>query len=323
MIKALGAAAACLAALLLAGESSAQTYPGRSVRIVVPYPAGGPTDVMARLLAQKLSEALGQQFYVENHGGAGGTIGTAAVASAPADGHTILFMTPDFIVQPIVKSKAPYDPVKSFAPITVVAAAPEMIATNPSLPAKNLPELIAFLKANPGKHGYATPGAGSAPHLEGEWIYKITYGLDVVHVPFQGAAPAITSTIAGHTSIVHLAMPALTPHVKDGKLRAIAVTGGKRASAHPDVPTLGESGLPDFRAEFIMGVVAPAGTPRDIVDLLYRRIAGILKLPDIQERLKTLGFEPVESTPDEFAARIKADTEKWSKVVRQANIKVE
>ncbi len=226
-------------------------------------------------------------------------------------------------MQPIVKSKAPYDPVNSFAPITVVAAAPEMIATNPSLPAKNLQELIAFLKANPGKHGYATPGAGSAPHLEGEWIYKITYGLDVVHVPFQGAAPAITSTIAGHTSIVHMAMPALTPHVKDGKLRAIAVTGGKRASAHPDVPTLGESGLPDFRAEFIMGVVAPAATPKDIVDLLHRRIAGILKLPDIQERLTTLGFDPVDSTPDEFAARIKADIEKWSKVVRQANIKVD
>src|SRR5262245_54952289 len=194
-------AAVALAALLVAGECPAQTYPSRSVRIIVPYPAGGPTDVMARLVAQKLSESLGQQFYVENQGGAAGTLGTVAAANAPGDGHTLLFMTPDFVVQPVVRTKVAFDPIKGFAAVTLLAVAPEMIATNPSLPAKNLQELVAFLKANPGKHSYATPGAGSAPHLEGEWIYKITYGLDVVHVPFQGAAPAITSTIAGHTSI--------------------------------------------------------------------------------------------------------------------------
>ena len=177
---------ACLVALLVAGECHAQAYPGRSVRIVVPYPAGGLTDVMARLVAQKLSDSLGQQFYVENHGGAAGTLGTTAVANAAADGYTLLFVTPDFVVQPVVKAKAPFDPIRNFAPVTLLAAAPEMIAVTPSVPAKNLQELVAFLKANPGKHSYATPGAGSAPHLEGEWIYRITYGLDVVHVPFQG-----------------------------------------------------------------------------------------------------------------------------------------
>jgi len=204
-----------------------------------------------------------------------------------------------------------------------MASAPEMIAVHPSVPAKDLQELIALLKANPGKYSYASPGAGSSPHLEGEWIYKVTYGLDVVHVPFQGAAPAVTSTIAGHTPILHMTMPALTPQVKDGKLRAIAITGGKRSPALPDVPTLAESGVAGFEAEFIMGVVAPAGTPKDIVELLHRQIIRILKLPDVLERLATLGYDPVGSTPDEFAAKIRLDSDKWSKVVREANIKIE
>jgi tripartite-type tricarboxylate transporter receptor subunit TctC len=315
--------AACLAALAAASASHAQTYPDGNVRIVVPYPAGGPTDVMARLVGQKLSEALGHQFYVENLAGASGTIGTAAVANAPADGRTILFGTPDFLLQPIVKAKAPYDAVKNFAPVILVASAAEVIAVNPSVPAKNLQELVALLKANPGKYQYATPGVGSPPHLEGEWIYKITYGLDVVHVPFQGAAPAVTSTIAGHTSIIHMTTPALTPHVKDGKLRAIAVTSSKRSSALPDVPTLAESGLPGIEAEFIMLVVAPAATPKHVIELLNGQIVKILKLPDVKERLATLGFDPVGSTPDELAAKIHSETDKWSKVVRQTNIKID
>jgi tripartite-type tricarboxylate transporter receptor subunit TctC len=315
--------AACLAALAVADASYAQTYPDGNVRVVVPYPAGGPTDVMARLVAQKLSETLGQQFYVENLAGASGTIGTAAVANAPADGRTILFGTPDFLLQPIVKAKAPYDAVKNFAPVVLVASAAEVIAVNPSVPAKNLQELVALLKANPGKHQYATPGVGSPPHLEGEWIYKITYGLDVVHVPFQGAAPAVTSTIAGHTSIVHMTAPAVTPHVKDGKLRAIAVTSSKRSSALPDVPTLAESGLPGIEAEFIMLVVAPAGTPKHVIALLNGQIVRILKLPDVKERLATLGFDPVGSTPDELAAKIQSETNKWTKVVRQTNVKID
>jgi tripartite-type tricarboxylate transporter receptor subunit TctC len=315
--------AALLAALAAAGASHAQTYPDGNVRVVVPYPAGGPTDVMARLVAQKLSEGLGQQFYVENLPGASATIGTSAVANATADGRTILFGTPDFLLQPIVKAKPPYDAVKNFAPVALVASAAEMIAVNPSVPAKNLQELVTLLKANPGEHQYATPGVGSPPHLEGEWIYKITYGLDVAHVPFQGAAPAVTSTIAGHTSIIHMTTPALTPHVKDGKLRPIAVTSSKRSSALPDVPTLGESGLLGIEAEFIMLVVAPTATPKHAIELLNGQIVRILKLPDVKERLATLGFDPAGSTPDELAAKIQSETDKWSKVVRQTNIKID
>jgi tripartite-type tricarboxylate transporter receptor subunit TctC len=315
--------AACLVTLLIAGPSHAQSYPSGNVRIVVPYPPGGPTDVMARLLAQKLSEALGQQFFVENRPGASGTTGTIAVANAAPDGYTLLVGTPDFLLQPIVKAKPPYDAIKQFTPITQAAASTEMIAVNPSVPVKNLQELIALLKANPGKHQYGTPGVGTPPHLEGEYIYKITYKVDVVHVPFQGAAPAITSAIAGHTSIVHMTAPSVVPQHKDGKLRAIVVASDRRSPALPEVPTLAESGLPGFSSDFMMVVVAPAGTPKAIVDLLNSQIAKILKLSDVKERLATLGFEPVGSSPEELAAKIKSEGEKWSKVVREANIRID
>jgi tripartite-type tricarboxylate transporter receptor subunit TctC len=315
--------AACLAILMSAAQSHAQGYPSGNVRIIVPYPAGGPTDVMARLLAQKLSEALGQQFIVENRAGASGSTATAAVAIAPPDGYTLLVGTPDFLLQPIVRAKPPYDAIRQFAPITLAASSTEMMAVNPSVPATNLQELIALLKANPGKHQYATPGVGSPPHLEGEFIYKITYKVDVIHVPFPGAAPAVTSTIAGHTSILHMTAPSVVPQVKDGKLRAIAVASERRSPALPDVPTLAESGLPGFASDFLLVVVAPAGTPKPVVDLLNGQIVKILKLADVKERLTTLGFEPVGSTPDALAAKIKSETEKWSEVVRAANIRID
>jgi tripartite-type tricarboxylate transporter receptor subunit TctC len=315
--------AACLAVLASASQAHAQTYPNGNVKIVVPYPAGGPTDVMARLLAQKLSDALGQQFFVENRAGASGITGTLAVANAAPDGYTLLVSTPDFALQPIVKAKPPYDAVKQFTPITIAASSTEMVAVNPSVPAKNLQELIALLRANPGKHQYATPGVGTPPHLEGEFIYKITYKVDVIHVPFPGAAPAVTSTIAGHTSILHMTAPAVVPQHKDGKLRAIFVASDRRSPALPEVPTLAESGLPGFSSDFILVVVAPAGTPKAIVDLLNAQMVRILKLPDVKERLTTLGLEPVGSTPDELAAKVKSETEKWGKIVREANIKID
>jgi tripartite-type tricarboxylate transporter receptor subunit TctC len=314
--------AACLVTILIAGPSHAESYPSGTVRIVVPYPPGGPTDVMARLLAQKLSEALGQQFFVENRPGASGTTGTIAVANAAPVGYTLLVGTPDFLLQPIVKTKPPYDAIKQFTPITQAAVSTEMIAVNPSVPAKNLQELIALLKADPGKHQYGTPGVGTPPHLEGEFIYKITYKVDVIHVPFQGAAPAITSTIAGHTSIVHMTAPSVVPQHKDGKLRAIVVASDRRSPALPGADARG-SGLPGFSSDFMMVVVAPAGTPKAIVDLLNSQIAKILKLPDVRERLATLGFEPVGSSPEELAAKIKSEGEKWSKVVREANIRID
>lgn len=320
--------AAGLSALLAAGvmtarPADAQTYPARPVKLVVPYAPGGPNDIMARLIAQKLSEALGGQFYVENSPGAGGTIGAGAVAGAPGDGHTLLVANQDVIVQPIIKSKVPYDPFKSFTPVTLVVSAPEMIVVHPSLPAKDMKELIELLKANPGKYSYASPGYGTTPHLACEWLFKLEYGIDVTHVPFQGAAPAVQSTLSGQTPIFHNVLPAVAPHIRQGTMRPLAVAANKRSPFFPDVPTLAEAGIPGHEVGFWLVVLAPAGTPRDTVDVLNRQIARILGLPDVKERLQTIGFDPASSTPDAAAAHMKAETDKWTAVVRDAKIKIE
>lgn len=320
--------AAGLSALLAAGvmtarPADAQTYPARPVKLVVPYAPGGPNDIMARLIAQKLSEALGGQFYVENSPGAGGTIGAGAVAGAPGDGHTLLVANQDVIVQPIIKSKVPYDPFKSFTPVTLVVSAPEMIVVHPSLPAKDMKELIELLKANPGKYSYASPGYGTTPHLACEWLFKLEYGIDVTHVPFQGAAPAVQSTLSGQTPIFHNVLPAVAPHIRQGTMRPLAVAANKRSPFFPDVPTLAEAGIPGHEVGFWLVVLAPAGTPKDTVDVLNRQIARILDLPDVKERLQTIGFDPASSTPDAAAAHMKAETDKWTAVVRDAKIKIE
>jgi tripartite-type tricarboxylate transporter receptor subunit TctC len=320
--------AAGLSALLAAGvmtarPADAQTYPARPVKLVVPYAPGGPNDIMARLIAQKLSEALGGQFYVENSPGAGGTIGAGAVAGAPGDGHTLLVANQDVIVQPIIKSKVPYDPFKSFTPVTLVVSAPEMIVVHPSLPVKDMKELIELLKANPGKYSYASPGYGTTPHLACEWLFKLEYGIDVTHVPFQGAAPAVQSTLSGQTPIFHNVLPAVAPHIRQGTMRPLAVAANKRSPFFPDVPTLAEAGIPGHEVGFWLVVLAPAGTPKDTVDVLNRQIARILDLPDVKERLQTIGFDPASSTPDAAAAHMKAETDKWTAVVRDAKIKIE
>jgi tripartite-type tricarboxylate transporter receptor subunit TctC len=318
--------AAGLAALMLAGASHAENaaggYPARQVRIIVPYPAGGPTDVMARLVAQHLSESLGQSFFVENLTGASGVVGTVAAANSPGDGHTLLFVTNDFAVAPTVSSKVNYDAIKSFAPVTITAASPQVVVVHPSFPAKNMQELITLATANPGKYNYASLGIGFG-QLSSERLFRLGLGLDVVRVPFPGAAPIITSTLAGHTPIAMLGLPPAAPHIKEGKLRALAVTSAKRSPAFPDVPTMAESGVRDQESELIIGVVAPAATPKPIVDLLQRQIARIVALPDVQQKLDALGFSPVASTPETYAAQIKGDIETWSKVVRDANIKVD
>jgi tripartite-type tricarboxylate transporter receptor subunit TctC len=311
------------ASFALSEAARAADYPTRPVKMVVPYPPGGPNDVIARILAQKLSEALGGQFYVENQAGAGGTIGAGAVANASADGHTMLVANQDIIVQPIIKAKVPYDPFKSFAPVTLVVGAPEMIVVNPTLPVQSMKELFALLKANPGKYSYASPGYGTTPHLACEWLFKLTYGLDVVHVPFQGAAPAVQSVLAGHTPIFHNVLPAVAPHIRQGTMRALAVASSKRSPFFPDVPTLKEAGTPGHEVGFWMGVLLPAGAPKPIVDLLQGQVAKILALSDVKERLATIGFDPIESTPDGFSTHMAAETAKWTKVVRDANIKIE
>jgi tripartite-type tricarboxylate transporter receptor subunit TctC len=312
------------AALLLAyvPAASAQGYPTRPVRVVVGFPAGGPTDVIARLVSQKLSDALGQQFFVENIGGAGGNTAAGQVARATPDGYTIMAISTGFVVNPSLYAKVPYDPVKDFTAVTLVAASPNVVVVNPSVPAKSLPELVQLIRNNPGKYSFAGPGVGSTPHLGGE-LFRLAFGLDLVHVPFTGAAPAVQATIGGHTPIAFTALPSSLSAIQAGQVRAIGVAATERAGAIPDVPTFAEQGIKDQDADTLTGLVAPAGTPKEIVDLLYREIVKAVAQPDVKERLAVLGFKPVANTPDEFSARIKLEIEKWGKVVRDAKLRIE
>jgi tripartite-type tricarboxylate transporter receptor subunit TctC len=303
--------------------AKAQGYPARPVKVIVPYPPGAAADMIGRMVAQKLSEATSAQFFVENLPGAGGTIGTATAARAPADGYTLLVMNQDYVVQPAVKSKVPYDPFKSFTPIASIAAAPETISVHPSLPATNMKELIALLRENPGKYGYASPGHGTSPHVAVERLFKLTLGLDVVHVPFQGGAPAVAATIAGHTQILHITLPLIAQHVKDGKLRGIAVADTKRSAVLPELPTLVEEGIPNHEVGYWTGMLTPAGTPSSIVNSLETHMGRIVSLPDMKQRLATLGFGPLAGTSAELTGYIKTEAAEWERVVRSANIRLE
>ncbi len=313
---------ALVAAVWAAGAAQAQNYPDKSVRVVVGFTAGGPTDVIARIVAQKLSETWGQQFYIENIPGAGSNTASGMVVKTPPDGYTLLVISTGFVVNPSLYAKVPYDAVKDFAPITLVAASPNVVSVHPSVPAKTVQELIALIRANPGKYSFAGPGIGSTPHLSGE-LFRIRFGLDLVHVPFPGAAPAVGAAIAGHVPIVFSAVPPAISAIQSGQVRALAVTAPKRIPALPDVPTMAESGVADQEADTLTGIIAPAGTPREIVDKLYREIKRVVALPDVQEKLGAVGFQPVVNTPDEFAARIKLELAKWEKVVHDAKIRVE
>jgi tripartite-type tricarboxylate transporter receptor subunit TctC len=314
-----------LAAVLLlcsVPTASAQNYPNRPVRVVVGFPAGGPTDAIARMVSQKLADTLGQQFFVENIGGAGGNTAAGQVARATPDGYTIMAISTGFMVNPSLYAKVPYDAMKDFTPVTLVAASPNVVVVNPSVPAKSLPELVQLIRDNPGKYSFAGPGVGSTPHLGGE-LFRLAFDLDLVHVPFTGAAPAVQATIGGHTPIAFTALPSSLSAIQSGQVRAIGVAASERAGAIPDVPTFAEQGIRDQDADTLTGLVAPAGTPKEIVDLLYREIAKAVAQPDMKERLAVLGFNPVANTPDQFGARIKAEIEKWGKVVRDAKLRIE
>jgi tripartite-type tricarboxylate transporter receptor subunit TctC len=312
------------AVLFLSGvaPSLADGYPNKPVRVVVGFPVGGPTDVIARIVAQKLSDSLGHQFYVENIGGAGGNIAAGQVARATPDGYTIMAISTGFVVNPSLYAKVPYDPIKDFAPVTLIAVSPNVVVVNPSVPAKTLPELVQLIKDNPGKYSFAGPGIGSTPHLGGE-LFRLTYGLDLVHVPFTGAGPAIQATIGNHTPIAFTALPPALAAVQAGQLRALGVAATQRAPGLPDVPTFAEQGIKNQEADTITGLVAPAGTPKQIVDLLYREIAKAVSEPDVKANLIKLGFTAIADTPDEFGVRIKAEIEKWGKVVHDAKLRIE
>ena len=312
-----------LSALLLVGAADAQTaYPTRPVRVIVPFPAGGATDTIARLTAQKLSEGLGHQIYVENHGGAGGNIAMGMAATAPADGHTILAITNSFFLNPSLYAKVPYDPVGDFVPLTLVATSPYVVTIHPSLPAKDLHELVALLRANPGKYSFASPGRGTPGHLAGE-LFRLAFGVDIVHVPFNGGGPAIQSTIAGHTQVSFTALPTTAPHVKDGKLRAPALMATKRAPILPEVPTLAELGTPGREVEIAIGIVVRRGTPATVAELLHRELVKAVATPEVRRRLATLGFEPVGNSSAEFASWLQGELARWGKVIHDAGLKAE
>jgi tripartite-type tricarboxylate transporter receptor subunit TctC len=314
--------AAFVALLLSATASFADNYPNKPVRVVVGFAAGGPSDVIGRIVAQKLSEALGHQFYVENVGGAGGNTAAGQVARAAPDGYTIHIISTGFMVNPSLYARVPYDPIKDFAPVTLVAYSPNVVVVNPSVPAKTIPELVQLIRDNPGKYSFAGPGVGSTPHLSGEQ-FRLAFNLDLVHVPFTGAGPAIQATIGGHTPIAFTALPPALGAVKDGKLRMLGVAAAERVAAVPDVPTFTEQGVKDQESDTLTGLVVPAGTPKEIVDLLYREIAKAVAQPDVREKLATLGFVPVANSPEEFGKRIKVEIEKWGKVVQAAKLRIE
>lgn len=299
----------------------AQIYPARPVRVIVPYAAGGPTDIVGRLIAQNLSERLGKQFYVENFGGGGGNIGIAHAAKAPPDGYTILVVPPNIVVNPILYERVSYDPFKDFDPVTVAVTSKEVLVVHPSLPAQTVKDLVSLIKANPGKYNYASGGIGTPPHLLGE-LFRLSLGLDVVHVPFNSGGLAIGSVVAGHTPLGFSALAPTLPHIDEGKLRALAIASKTRSQVLP-VPTMAEAGYPEIEGDAWFAILVPAGTPKEIVAQLNRAIIEIMAGPDLKERMATLGYEPLGNTPEEGAAQLGMESAKWTKIIRGAGIKAE
>jgi tripartite-type tricarboxylate transporter receptor subunit TctC len=298
----------------------AQAYPSRPVRAVVAFAPGGVTDTFARLMAQKLTEQLGKQVYVENIAGASGNLGTGQVAKAAPDGYTILFAFSSHVVNPTLFARVPYDPIKDFDPVTLAVASTTVLTVNPSVPAKTVKELVDLIKANPGKYSFGSAGAGTQAHLAGEQ-FRLSLGLDLVHVPFGGGGPAVAAVVAGHTPISFGSPQAAMQHVREGTVRALAVTSKTRSQIFPDVPTMTEVGYPQIEGDGWVGILVPAGTPAEIIAVLYRESTKILAQSDMKERLAALGYDLVASTPKEFATRIVAEIEMWAKVIRAANIK--
>ena len=311
--------AALGAALLVCGAANAQQYPTKPVKILIPFPAGGVTDIAGRLIAQKLSEKLGQQFYIENQAGAGGNLGMASVARSPGDGYTILLSSSSITVNPSLYQKMPFDVEKDLIPVTKAGGSPNSWLVNPNFPAKTMKELIELIKKEPGKHSVGSPGAGTTPSLSIEML-RLGLGLDFVVVPFAGGGPMTQSLLGGHTPIVAGAIGNSMNLIKEGKIRALAVTSKKRLQTAADVPTLDEIGIKGQEAETMTGVFVPAGTPKAIVDLLQKNISEIVNTPDIKARLLELGIVPEGDSPASFAAYVKEDIAKWKKVIADAKI---
>ncbi len=317
--------AACLLPLLLltAVNAVAQKYPDRPIRLVVPFPPGGGSDITGRTIAQKLGEALGTQIIVDNRGGAGGNIGTDIVAKAVPDGYTLVMaLSGPFSINGSLMGKLPFDPLKDFALITLAGATPNLLVAHPSVQAHTVKELIVLAKASPGRINFASSGLGTPAQLAGE-LFNTMAGVKLVHVPYKGAAPALTDLLAGQVQLMFSTMPPALPQVKAGKLKAIAVTSAKRSLTMPELPTIAEAALPGFEAITWYGMAAPAGTPKAIVTRLNSEVVKLLHMPEVKERLLATGTEASGTTPEEFATYIKSEIVKWAKVIKESGARAE
>ena len=310
-----------LCSLAAFAQQSPGTYPSRTIRMIVPWPPGGSTDALARIVASRLTSAMGQQVIVDNRPGAGGNIGTAIAAKGTPDGHVMVLVSSSFVVNPSLYSKVPYDPIRDFQPVTYVASAPSVLLLHPSVKAANVKDLVAMTRASPGTFNCASPGAGTAQHFATE-LFKLAAGANITHVPYTGAT-MMPAVIGGHVQLGFISVPAAQPHVASGAMRALAITSLKRSPAMPDVPTFDESGYKGFEVDHMQGLLVPAGTPRAIVNRINLEVAKALQDPEINKRLHFLGFDPVGNKPEEFAQQIRVQLVKWEKLVKQAGIKVE
>jgi tripartite-type tricarboxylate transporter receptor subunit TctC len=309
-------------ALLAASGLALAQYPNRAIKLVVPFPPAGATDVVGRIVAAKLSERLGQPVVVDNKPGAGGSIGSDLVAKSPADGYTLLIATSStHSIGPSLQ-KLPYDPIKDFAPITHVANVPNVLVVSPNLPVASVKELVALAKSKPGQLNFASSGIGTIVHLNGE-LFKMISGTDIVHVPYKGTALSIPDVASGNVAMLFDSLASVMPHIKSGKVKPLAVNAAKRQALLPDVPTLAEAGMPQFDRYTWFGMFAPAATPPDVVARVQREVVAALQAPDLLERFAAVGAEPVGSTPAEFVERIRSDATRWSEVIRKAGVKVQ
>jgi tripartite-type tricarboxylate transporter receptor subunit TctC len=297
-------------------------YPDKPIRLIVPFPAGGNTDIISRAIGNELGKNLGVSVVIENRGGAGGMMGSEVVAKAPADGYTILMVSASHVINPSLQKKLPYDTIKDFAGISMVADVPTVLVVHPSVPPKTLKELIAYAKANPGRLNYASAGKGTVGHLSAE-LLKSMAEIKMVHVPYKGAGPAMTDLLGGHVQVLFSSMPAAMPHIQSGMLRSIVMTGAKRSAAAPNIPTMAEAGLPGFEVSSGFGLFAPAKTPRTVINRLHAEVVKALQVPSVRDSLASQGAEPVGSTPEEYDAFVRSQTAKWQKVCKDAGIQPE
>jgi tripartite-type tricarboxylate transporter receptor subunit TctC len=314
--------AICLSSALMIGAVQAQSWPTKPIKFIVPYPPGGGTDVIARIVQEPLAKELGQQVIIDNRGGAGGSIGSALAAQSPSDGYTVLFTLSSHTINPSFYPRLPFDTERDFSPVVTIASLPQILVANPNFPAKNVKEVIEMAKAKPGSISYASVGNGSPGHLAGAMM-ATDAGVDMVHIPYRGGGPAITDVIAGQVSLLWVSIPAAAQFVKSGKVKALAVSTVKRSAVFPDVPTMAESGFKDFEVDSWYAMFVPASTPKPIVERLNKAALKVLAQPEVKEKLLSQGAEAVGDSPSQLGAVVKKEIAKWKQVVKAANIKVD